>query len=69
MNTTEAKIRSASATVCNSFVAEIWPLSAGAKLKHRVWAKGEKNSFIALPGKGGSQQANALKTVPPTPPA
>ena len=24
-----------------------------------------KNSFIALPGKGGSQQANDLKTVPP----
>ena len=27
--------------------------------------EGDKNSFIALPGKGGSQQANALKTVPP----
>ena len=24
-----------------------------------------KNSFIALPGKGGSQQAHASKTVPP----
>ena len=28
------------------------------------WVKEEKNSLIALPGKGGSQQANALKTVP-----
>ena len=37
-------------------VAEIWPLSAGAKLKRRdrVLSKGEKNSFIALLGKGGS---------------
>ena len=37
---------------------KIWPLSAGAKLKHRdrVLGKGEKDSFIALPGK---------KTVPP----
>ena len=25
----------------------------------------EKNSFIALPGKGGLQRANALKTVCP----
>ena len=27
----------------------------------------EKNSFTAVPGKGGHQQANALKTVCPTP--
>ena len=26
--------------------------------------EGEKDSFVALPGKGGSQQSNALKTVP-----
>ena len=45
-------------------VSEIWPLSARAKFKQRdrVLGKGEKNSFIALPGKGGSQQAHALKT-------
>ena len=50
-----------------SIVAIIQPLSAGAELKRRdrVLGKGEKNSVIALPGKGGSQQANALKTVPP----
>ena len=30
-----------------------------------MWVKEKKNSFIALPGKGGSQQDNALKTVPP----
>ena len=29
--------------------------------------KEEKNTFIALPGRGGPQQANAGKTVPPTP--
>ena len=48
-------------------IAGIRPLSAGAKLKRRdrVLGKGGKNSFIALPGKGGSQQASALKTVPP----
>ena len=48
-------------------VAEIWPLSACAKLKRRdrVLSKGEKNSFIALLGKGGSQQAHAVKTVSP----
>ena len=27
----------------------------------------ERNSFIALPGKGGPQQDNALKTVCPSP--
>ena len=34
-------------------------------LETEFWVKAEKNSFIALPGKGRSQQANALKTVPP----
>ena len=45
-------------------MAGIWPLSAGAKLKLSVLRKGERKSFIALPGEGGSQQADALKTVP-----
>ena len=31
----------------------------------QFWVKEKKNSFIALPGKGGSQQANDVKTVPP----
>ena len=46
------------------------PLSTGAeyKLGDRVLGEGEKHSFIALPGKGGPQQANALKTVPTPPP-
>ena len=46
---------------------EFGPLCASAKLKcrDRVLGKGEKNSFMALPGKGGPQQANALKTVHP----
>ena len=45
-------------------MAEIRPLSASAKLKHRdrVLDKGEKDGFIALPGKRRSQQADALKT-------
>ena len=36
-------------------LSEIWLLSASAKLKcrDRVLGKGEKDSFIALPGKGG----------------
>ena len=48
-------------------VARIQPLSVGAKLKRRdrVLGKGEKNSFIALPGKGGSQRANASKGCAP----
>ena len=48
-------------------VARIRPLSAGAELKRRdrVLRKGGKNIFIALPGKGGSQQASAFKTVRP----
>ena len=50
-------------------VAEIQPLSASAELKcrDRVLGKGEKDSFTALPGKGVSQQANTLKTVPHPP--
>ena len=28
------------------------------------WVKEKKNSFISLPGKGGSQQANVLMTLP-----
>ena len=51
----------------HSLVVRIWPLSASGKLKcrDRVLGKGEKNRFIALPGKGGSRQANAFKTVSP----
>ena len=30
-----------------------------------VLGEGEKESFIALPGKGGHSKANALKTVSP----
>ena len=35
-------------------VSETWCLSTGAEYKcgDRVWNKEEKNSFIALPGKG-----------------
>ena len=29
-----------------------------------VLGEGEKSSFIVFPGKGGSQQANASKTMP-----
>ena len=45
-------------------VADIWPQSAGAKVKcrDRVLGKGEKDSFITLPGKGGHSK---LKMVPP----
>ena len=48
-----------SSTHISLIVAGIPPLCAGAQLKRRdrVLGKGEKNSFIALPGKGGSQQA------------
>ena len=31
----------------------------------RVWGEVEKDSFIALPGKGGEQQASALRTMHP----
>ena len=46
-------------------VTTIWPLSAGAKYKRgdRVWGEGEKDRFIALPGKEGPQQTNVLKIV------
>ena len=37
--------------------------------RQRVWGKGEKNSFIALPGKGGPQQAKCLKDCARLPPA
>ena len=52
---------------CGIGVAGIRPLSDSAELKcrNRVLGKGEKNSFITLPGKGGSEQTNALKTVSP----
>ena len=48
-------------------VAEIPPLYTGARLNlgDRVLGEVERNSFIALPGKGGTQPANALKTVCP----
>ena len=50
----------------------IWHQDLGGIQKYTVvlffifgGVKEEKNSFIALPGKGGSQQGNnALKTVP-----
>ena len=32
---------------------------------NKILGEGENNSFIALPGKGGSQQTNASKTLPP----
>ena len=39
----------------DTVVAETHPLSASAKLKlrDRVLGRGEKDSFTALPGKGG----------------
>lgn len=47
--------RSLAAGLVKISVAKIRPLSAGAKLKcrDRVWGKGEKDSFIVLPGKRG----------------
>ena len=53
--------KTVSAFVFGTGVAKIQPLSAGAELKHRnrVLGKGEKDSFIDMPGKGGSQQDNA----------
>ena len=52
---------------CITVVARTRPLLTGAeeKFRDRVWGEGGKNGFIALPSKGGSQQANASKTVPP----
>ena len=41
------------------------PLSTGAEQKRGdSFGGAEESSSIALPGKGGPQQANALKTVP-----
>ena len=44
-----------------------WPLCTGAKsnLRNRVLGEVEKNSFIALPGKGGHSRLLPLKTVCP----
>ena len=44
-----------------------WPLCTGAKsnLGDRVLGEIEKNSFIALPGKGGRSRLAPLKTVCP----
>ena len=46
-----------------------WPLCTGVKLnlRDRVLGEVEKNSFIDLPGKGGTQQPHASKTVCPNP--
>ena len=35
-------------------------------IEDRVWGKVEKNSFIALPGKGGHSALIPLKTVSPS---
>ena len=50
-------------------VAEIRPLSARAELKHRDrgLGKGEKNSFIALPGKGGHSRLMCCRLCLPAP--
>ena len=44
---------------------KIWPLCTDAKLKlgDRVLGKVEKNSFIALPHKGGCRRLAPLKTI------
>ena len=49
--------------------AETRPLCTSAKWSpgDRVLSEVEKKSFIALPGKGGTQRSNALKTVCPNP--
>ena len=39
--------------------------SAKSNLRDRVLGEVEKNSFIALPGKGGTQRAHAWKTACP----
>ena len=46
-----------------------WPLCTGAEsnLRDRVWDEVGKNSFIALPGKGGHSGLVPLKTVCPNP--
>ena len=40
--------------------------SAGLNLGDRVWGEVEKNSFIALPGKGGHSKLMPTKPVCPT---
>ena len=47
-------------------VADIQPLSTGAKSKgrDRVWGEGENASLYRIARKRGTQQAHALKTVP-----
>ena len=37
-----------------------------SNLRDRVLGEVEKDSFIALPGKGGEQQASALRTMYPS---
>ena len=44
-----------------AIVAKIQPLYTSTELNLRVLGEVEKNSFIALPDKGGPQQTNALK--------
>ena len=46
-----------------------WPLCTGAEsnLGDRVLGEVEKDSFIALPGKGGHSELLPLKTVCPNP--
>lgn len=49
----------------DGIVAEIWPLSTSAELKHREsLGKREKDSFYCFARQRRPQQANALKTVP-----
>ena len=53
-------------SVTPTLCARTWSLLTGAKQKlgDRVWGEREKIALLLLPGKGGSQLANALKTVP-----
>ena len=46
-----------------------WPLCTGAEsnLRDRVLGDVDKNSFIALPGKGGHRELMPLRTVCPNP--
>ena len=58
--------------VCSLFPigtdAEMWSLYSGAKsnLRDRVLGEVEKNSFIALPGKGGHSRLMPSKLCVPT---
>lgn len=47
-------------------IAGIWLCSQvpNGNAETEFWGKGEENSFIALPGNGGPQQASAPKTAP-----